>query len=197
MADIETLIKDLKSGDLEIRYNACKELENELHLTDEAINALRVASYDPDPLIAVAANKLLRNQKSKPSSKLNSSRPQDSEQVITKRASPLLTIENIGLIMLSALTAFLLCFGGPAVFCVNMSGADTENYIGLFIIICVIGGAVSTFAAVMNIVYLHFWRGRFRGYVDVLLSIGFGILSVLIGAIIGYIIDFILVFADF
>ena len=62
MADIEKLIQDLQSDDLEIKYNACKQLEIEPHLTKEAIEALRVAFHDPDPLIAVAANRALSSQ---------------------------------------------------------------------------------------------------------------------------------------
>ena len=63
MANIEQLIQDLQSDDLETRYNACKQLENEPELTEDAIEALQEATEDPDPLISVAANRALEAHK--------------------------------------------------------------------------------------------------------------------------------------
>ena len=62
MADIEKLIQDLQSDDLELRYNACKQLGVEKNLSKEAIEALLIASTDPDPLIAVTANRAMGSQ---------------------------------------------------------------------------------------------------------------------------------------
>ncbi|MHA2403445.1 MAG: hypothetical protein ACXADH_10685, partial [Candidatus Kariarchaeaceae archaeon] len=64
MANIEKLIQDLQSDDLVTRYNACKQLESEPQLPEGAIQALQIASKDPDPLISVTANRALEVHKS-------------------------------------------------------------------------------------------------------------------------------------
>lgn len=62
MANIDKLIQDLQSDDLEKKYYACKQLEMDPQLPIEAIDALRIASKDPDPLITVTANRALSSQ---------------------------------------------------------------------------------------------------------------------------------------
>lgn len=64
MAGIDKLIQDLQSDDLEISYDACKQLQVEAQLPEEAIDALRIASKDPEPLIAIAAHRALESHKS-------------------------------------------------------------------------------------------------------------------------------------
>lgn len=64
MANIEELIQDLQSDDLETRYNACKQLELEPQLTESAIKALQIATKDPDPLVSVSASRALEVHKS-------------------------------------------------------------------------------------------------------------------------------------
>lgn len=59
MASIEELIQNLASDNMEIKYEACKQLQSMEELPKEAINALLQASADPNPLISSAANKAL------------------------------------------------------------------------------------------------------------------------------------------
>ena len=96
------------------------------------------------------------------------------------KRTPLLDFQNVGLILLAALTAFSVVYVYIA-YSIDMSPADGDilNYIAPYILICVIGGAVSTYAALITFVYLHLWRNRFPRYVDVLLSIGFGLVSIM------------------
>lgn len=190
MADIEKLIQDLQSDDIEIRYDACKQLQVESQLPDEAIDALLIASKDPDPLISVAVQRVIKSHKSdilSTSYKDKSRVPREVKD--NNKRTTLLNIQNMGLILLAALTAFsAVCV--YIAYSIDMSGAGVENYLFLHIITCVIGGAVSTFAALITFVYLHFWRNRFPRYVDILLSIVFGLISLLVGLIVGNIIDF-------
>ena len=60
---IDELIQDLKSGDLEKRYDACKRLQSMEEIPTEAINALINASADPEPLISITAIEALNKHK--------------------------------------------------------------------------------------------------------------------------------------
>ena len=64
MADIEILIDDLQSADLEQRYSACKILRAQDQLPPFAVNALQEAATDPEPLISATAHMALLHHQS-------------------------------------------------------------------------------------------------------------------------------------
>ena len=59
MADIDKLIQDLQSDNPGIRFQACNSLFYEQSIPDRAIEALREATQDGDPVIANAAQRAL------------------------------------------------------------------------------------------------------------------------------------------
>lgn len=193
MADIDKLIQDLQSDDIEKRYDACKQLRGESSLPEEAIYALRKASKGPDPLISFAALRAFESHKSEiPSTSYEDKSRVPGEVMEKSKRTPLLKIQNVGLILLAALTAFsVVCV--YFAYSIDMSGAGVENILAGLIILCMIGAGVSILAGIITTMYLHFWRNRFSRYVDVLLSIVFGLISILVGVIVGFIIDFLLV----
>jgi hypothetical protein len=64
MAEIEMLIDDLQSADLEQRYSACKSLRAQDQLPLFAVEALQIASTDPEPLISATAHMALLTHQS-------------------------------------------------------------------------------------------------------------------------------------
>jgi hypothetical protein len=65
--DSESLhLGQLTNGNQNQRYAACEELRVASAISQEAMNALEEASYDPDPLIADAAKRALATQEQKP-----------------------------------------------------------------------------------------------------------------------------------
>jgi hypothetical protein len=59
MTEFEQIIQDLQSDDLETRYNACKQLQAAPQLSTDGIEALRAATNDIDPLVALSACRAL------------------------------------------------------------------------------------------------------------------------------------------
>jgi hypothetical protein len=55
MQDIDTQLKRLKSPNKNTRFDACETLRVSPDITEEALDALRLATHDPDRLVAEAA----------------------------------------------------------------------------------------------------------------------------------------------
>ncbi len=64
MTEINNLIEDLSSPDLEQRYFACKNLQGQNELPLEAIYALQEATNDPEPLVSAIAQLILLKHES-------------------------------------------------------------------------------------------------------------------------------------
>ncbi len=62
MVDIRAQLEKLKSRDPGTRYDACKALERALSLPREAVEALRQATCDADPVVAEAAYSVLHGK---------------------------------------------------------------------------------------------------------------------------------------
>ncbi len=62
MVDIPAQLEKLKSRDAGTRYDACKALERALSLPREAVEALRQATCDADPVVAEAAHSVLHGK---------------------------------------------------------------------------------------------------------------------------------------
>jgi len=64
LTEIEKLIDDLQSADLEQRYSACKSLRAQEQLPPFAVDALQEAATDPEPLISATAHMALLHHQS-------------------------------------------------------------------------------------------------------------------------------------
>jgi hypothetical protein len=90
MTDIDILIHKLHSDDLEQRYFAVKSLREQDQLPLEAVNALQIASDDPEPLVSAAAHMALLDFESRSDSSYafnepypDFERPYSTREIIT------------------------------------------------------------------------------------------------------------------
>jgi hypothetical protein len=81
MAEIERLLRDLNSKKPATRYDACETLRVAASIPTSAIDALRLATSDPDPNVADAASRALRVHDPTPT-------PSPPQQVSMDTSSP-------------------------------------------------------------------------------------------------------------
>ena len=158
MADIDNLILDLQSDDLEKRYEACKQLQIESQLPDEAIDALHLASKDPNPLIAVTANRALESQKSVIPENLHADNDRVQEEVIDGSIQTTLTwfeliIKCAWATIVSAITIFVSTLIAALIIDIYEGGEVFQNFIFFTVIQFVIPTII--FTAIVSAIILY------------------------------------------
>lgn len=182
MADIEKLIQDLQSDDLENKYNACKQLKNEPQLPEEAIEALHVASNDPEPLIAATANRALENYEPNTTSFPHNESHQHEKYYDDQQSSGI-SWDKVFYIGFAAIIAFLSSCGIS-----ELSMRDTPFYseeleafysfvplVPLFYF-CGLALSSSVIASSIAVAITSYWGHRMNTALDVLLPFFIGLI---------------------
>lgn len=174
MADIEKLIQDLQSDDLEKRYDACKQLQGESYLPEEALDALHKVSNDPDPLIVVASQRALSRH-----TEVSYILPKETNIGETKVGY---SRKKIIYTLLFSSFFCLLC-SLPSFFLVKTAEGDFMNVAGLFAIVSIflcglVGMAIGLYIT-LEYTKGHTWNPPY--YFPIIICIGLGLIFLVSG----------------